>query len=133
MRTELATVLQDGSFFYLFIKTLKKKNNPKTTIVVQKRSAGKDDCWSRWRDFRDSCGRNSGRIEVVIRGGDITEISRLQAFMNRVLLEFEEKVLPDTVVIGYMSFGVLVCFQPYLLKASSSVCINSQYTKKYSL
>lgn len=58
-------------------------------------------------------GEKLGELRKVIKGGTVLSVKRLQATRNgekmdstSVLLEFKEQVLPERVMIGYMSVYV---------------------------
>lgn len=60
-----------------------------------------------------SVGENLDELKKMMKGGKVTDIKRLEAFRDgrkveskSVMIQFDEEVLPQKVMVGYMSFSV---------------------------
>jgi len=114
---EMAKVLRDGSLL-VKCKNIEQKNKTmKLQSVCKKEIVEKKVIGEKGGVKGVITGipveENLEELRKVIKGGMITEITRLQAFRNgektdseSVLLHFKDDVLPMKVMVGYMSFNI---------------------------
>lgn len=141
---EMAKVLRDGSLL------VKCKNADQKSKVLKLQTVCKKETVEK-KTIGDSSGIGgmiSGipleekleELKGMITGGTVTGIRRLQAFRDgekkdspSVLLEFKDEVLPEKVMVGYMSFRVrayvpppIRCFKCQRYGHIASVCKGKQ-------
>lgn len=114
---ELAKVLRDGSLL-IICKNAEQKNKALKIQSICKREITERKIMGEERGIKGvisgiPLGENLDELKKIIKGGEVTNIRRLQAFRNgervdstSVLLEFKGKEKPDKIMIGYLSFSV---------------------------
>ncbi|XP_035989752.1 uncharacterized protein LOC118561624 isoform X2 [Fundulus heteroclitus] len=122
---ELAKVLRDGSLL-IICKNAEQKNKAVKPQMVCKKEVLERKVVGEERGVKGvisgiPVGENLEELKKVMKGGEIIGIKRLQAFRNgekmdstSILLDFKDKILPDKVMVGYMSFNVRAYIPPPL-------------------
>lgn len=113
---EMAKILRDGRLL-ITCKNVGQRDKALKLQSVCKKEASEVRKFGDWGTKGVISGIPLGKkldeLRKVIKGGTVLSVKRLQATRNgekmdspSVLLEFKEQVLPERVMIGYMSFYV---------------------------